>query len=102
MANLSPTTVAINTIAQCLANAASAARELDSSISDDLRSLLRVALSEADRVRKASRKAAAAAKREGSKPEKKSSTRTRSVEQAPAPKQKGRRKAAAANGVVAH
>jgi hypothetical protein len=63
MANLSPSTVAINTIAHCLANALDASTGLDASMSADLRALLRVAAGEVDRVRKSNRKAAVAAKR---------------------------------------
>jgi hypothetical protein len=59
MANMSPTTQAVNTIAQCLANAAEAARGLNLSASQDLRSLLHIAACEAERVRKAIRKPAA-------------------------------------------
>ena len=49
----------MDSISQCLAAAAEAARRLDTSKSEDLRSLLRIAGSETDRVRKASRRRAA-------------------------------------------
>jgi hypothetical protein len=106
MGKLSPSTIAINTIAQSLANSASAARDLDAGISEDLRSLLHLAVCEIDRVRKAQRKAASAAKRAADKPgnksEKKSSPKQkRNAEVAAAPKQKVRRKLTV-NGISAH
>jgi hypothetical protein len=58
MANMSSTTAAIESIAQHLARACEAARGLDAMMSQDLQSLLRIAGCEADRVRKAGRKAA--------------------------------------------
>lgn len=104
MPNLSPSTIAINTIAHNLANAANAARDLDTAISQDLRALLHLAASEVDRVRKASRKAAAAAKRSSAKTvksEKPAPTkRAKSVEAPVAAKPRGRRKASS-NGVLA-
>jgi len=63
MASLSPNTIAINTIAHNLANAADAIVALDATISEELRALIRLANAELGRVRKASRKAASAAKR---------------------------------------
>ncbi len=104
MSKLSPSTVAINTIAHCLANASNAVSELDASLSQDLRSLLHLAACEVDRVRKANRKAASAAKRAASgktaKSGKKASTkRAKSIEAPVAAKTRGRRKAAV-NGVL--
>lgn len=107
MSTLSPTTVAINTIAHCLANAMNAASGLDAAMSEDLRVLLRIAAGEVDRVRKANRKAASVAKRAAGKSERKSEKkaspkRAGKSDVMAAPKQKGRRKAEAVNGVVAH
>ncbi len=111
MANLSPSTVAINTIAHCLANAMDASAGLDAVLSEDLRALLRVTAGELDRVRKANRKAAAAAKRataavkkSGSKRSRKAQTKAEKTEEQPKQaKSKGRnRKAEAANGVLTH
>ncbi len=105
MANLSPTTVAINTIAHNLANAAEALKGLDPALSEDLRALLNVAAGEIARVRKAARKAAAATKRSGgdavkSKKKAASASKKAPVVDAPAPKPKTRRKAA--NGMTTH
>ena len=108
MSNLSPSTVAINTIAHCLANALDASAGLDMTVSDDLRALLRVAAGEVDRVRKANRKAMTAAKRAngGSSAKKTKSKRARAEEtevQAKPAKPKNRsRKAEASNGLVTH
>jgi hypothetical protein len=108
MANLSPSTVAINTIAHCLANALDASSGLDASMSADLRALLRVASGEIDRVRKSNRKAAAAAKRapaaQSGKKAKSKRARAEETEAQPKPaKSKSRsRKAQAANGLVTH
>ena len=108
MANLSPSTVAINTIAHCLANALDASTGLDASMSADLRALLRVASGEVDRVRKSNRKAAAAAKRapatQCGKKSKSKRARAEETESQPKPaKSKSRsRKADALNGVVTH
>ena len=110
MANLSPSTVAINTIAHCLANAMDASAGLDSALSADLRALLRIATGEIDRVRKANRKAASAAKRAAQSVKKSGSKRARKAEakaeieaQPKQAKAKRRnRKAEAANGVVTH
>jgi hypothetical protein len=106
MSNLSPSTVAINTIAHCLANAAAAACELDAALAQDLRSLLHLASCEVDRVRKANRKAAAAAKRAGGKPDKSekkaTAKRARATETPVEAKPKARRKASTINGVTAH
>jgi hypothetical protein len=108
MANLSPSTVAINTIAHCLANALDASSGLDASMSADLRALLRVASGEVDRVRKSNRKAAAAAKRAPAAPsgKKAKSKRARAdvteVQQKPEKSKSRIRKAQAANGLVTH
>ena len=107
MAHLSPSTVAINTVAHCLANALDASTGLDSAISQDIRGLLRIASGEIDRVRKANRKAQTAARRAAQQFEKKSKSKRAPVEQIQAQpklaKPKGRvRKAEAANGVGAH
>ncbi len=69
MSTLSPSTVAINTIAHSLANALNAAAGLDATQSEDLCALLRIAAGEVDRVRKANRKAASAVKRAAKKSE---------------------------------
>jgi hypothetical protein len=108
MANPSPSTAAINTIAHCLANALDASAGLDTTVSDDLRALLRIAVGEIDRVRKANRKATTAAKRAngGSSGKKTKSKRARAEETEAQPKpgkSKSRpRKAEAANGLVTH
>lgn len=107
MSTLSPTTVAINTIAHCLANAMNASAGLDAAISEDLRALLRLAAGEADRVRKASRKAASAAKRATNKSESKSVKKASSksagkADVAAVSKPKARRKVELVNGLVAH
>jgi hypothetical protein len=108
MANPSPSTAAINTIAHCLANALDASAGLDTTVSDDLRALLRIAVGEIDRVRKANRKATTAAKRAngGSSGKKTKSKRARAEEteaQAQPAKPKSRsRKAEAANGLATH
>ena len=108
MGNHSPSTVAINTIAHCLANALDASVGLDTTGADDLRALLRVAVGEVDRVRKANRKATTAAKRTngGSSGKKTKSKRARAEEteaQAQPAKPKSRsRKAEATNGLVTH
>lgn len=106
MANLSPSTVAINTIAHCLANALDASAGLDSALSADLRALLHITTGEIDRVRKANRKAASAAKRAGQSGKKSASKSARkaAIEEQPKPaKSKGRsRKADAVNGAVTH
>jgi|SRR5208337_284830 len=102
MANPSPSTLAIDSIAQCLANAAEAARGLNCAASQDLCSLLQIAACEAERVRKAIRKAAP--KKAAAKADKKSTKRQRVSETKVAPQQaRSRRKVAAtANGVAAH
>ncbi len=108
MANLSPTTVAINTIAHNVANALDACIGLDASMSEDLRALLRIATTEIDRVRKANRKAAAAAKRtSGQSGKKGGSKRARKVQaeeqSKPAkPKAARSRKAETGNSVITH
>ncbi len=108
MANLSPSTVAINTIAHCIANAMDASSGLDATISEDLRALLRIAATEVDRVRKSNRKAMTAAKRTSGGPSgKKSKTkqaRSEKVEASAKPaKPKSRsRKAEAVNGLITH
>jgi len=105
MAHLSPSAAAINAIAHCLANALDASTGLDARMSEDLRAMLRIAAGEVDRVRKANRKAATAAKRASGEPEKKSRKRARAEEteaQRKPAKSKGRvRKAEAANSVIA-
>jgi hypothetical protein len=63
MPNASPVTLAAESIAQCLLSASEAARRLDPAASQDLRSLLHIAICETERVRKAMRKTAAAAKK---------------------------------------
>ena len=109
MANLSPSTVAINTIAHCIANAMDASSGLDATMSEDLRALLRIAATEIDRVRKSNRKAASVAKRaSGGQSGKKSKSKRARVEvvevtevQPKTGKSKSRsRKAVAANGLV--
>jgi len=107
MSNLSPSTVAINTIAHCLANALDVSAGLDTTVAEDLRALLRVAAGEVDRVRKANRKATTAAKRvNGSTGKKTKSKRARAEEteaQAQPAKPKSRsRKAEATNGLATH
>jgi hypothetical protein len=107
MSNLSPSTVAINTIAHCLANALDVSAGLDTTVADDLRALLRIAVGEVDRVRKANRKATTAAKRvNGSSGKKTKSKRARAEEteaQAQPAKPKSRsRKAEATNGLATH
>jgi hypothetical protein len=108
MANLSPSTVAINTIAHCLANALDVSAGLDTTESDDLRALLRIAVGEVDRVRKANRKATTAAKRAngGSSGKKTKSKHARAEEveaQAKPAKPKSRgRKAEATVGLATH
>jgi len=107
MANLSPSTVAINTVAHCIANALDASAGLDAVISEDLRALLRIAATEVDRVRKTNRKASLATKRSADQSGKKSKTKRAPVEETVAQlkpaKAKGRgRKAQTANGIVAH
>ncbi len=108
MANLSPSTVAINTIAHCLANALDASSGLDASMAADLRALLRVASGEVDRVRKSNRKAAAAAKRAPAEQAGKKAKSKRAiaevieVQQKPGKSKSRSRKAQAANGLVTH
>ena len=111
MANLSPSTVAINRIAHCLANALDASSGLDASMSADLRALLRVASGEIDRVRKSNRKAATAAKRapatqSGKKSKSKRAgsevTEVTEVQQKPGKSKSRSRKAQAPNGLVTH
>jgi hypothetical protein len=100
MANISPANQAVDSIVQCLANASEAARRLDNAVSNDLRSLLRLAGCEAERVRKAARKQSAS-KKPASKSAKSPVKRERAVVAKMAPQTKGRRRAAA-NGVAAH
>jgi hypothetical protein len=101
MANVSPQKAAIDTIVKSLAGAVVAARALDLSASNDLRSLLSIAAGEAERVRKATRRTAPAIK---SAPKKaKSGTalkRGASVAVKAAPRLKVRRKPAAVNGAA--
>jgi hypothetical protein len=99
MANQSPSTAAINSIAQCVANAAEAARSLDAAVSQDIRSLLHLAACEAERVRKMSRKTAAAPKLAPKQAEKKAkAARPQTVAVKVIPQQKSRRKVATLNG----
>lgn len=99
MANISPTTAAIDMIAQHLSHAAEAACALDAMAAQDLRSLLHIAGCEAERVRKASRKAAR--KTAAKATEKHAAKRERGVMVKAAPQQtRGRRKAATANGAA--
>jgi hypothetical protein len=100
MANISPATQAIDSIAQCLANASEAVRRLDSAVSNDLRSLLRLAGGEAERVRKAARKASPSKKPTASKSAKSPAKRAPIAKVAP---QQGKsRRRAVANGAAAH
>src|SRR3974390_3208798 len=101
MANLSLATHAIDSIAQCLATASAAARRLDSAVSNDLRSLLHIAGCEAERVRKAARKASAP-KKPAAKSAKSQPKRTRGTMAKMAPQQGKSRRRAAANGAAAH
>ena len=108
MANLSPSTVAINTIAHCIANAMDASAGLDVAMSEDLRALLRIAATEIDRVRKSNRKAASAAKRtsggqSGKKPKAKRARASQTEAPSKPAKSKSRsRKAESLNGLVTH
>jgi hypothetical protein len=100
MANMSPTTAAIVSISQHLAHAAEAARGLDMKVSEDLRSLLRIAGCEAERVRKSSRKLSAS-KKAASKAAKQPAKRVRAGVAKVMPQQgRGRRRAAIANGMA--
>jgi hypothetical protein len=101
MANMSPTTAAIASIAQHLAQACEAARGLDAMASQDLRSLLRIAGCEAERVRKSSRKAAAS-KKPAVKAAKQPAKRGRAVMAKATMQQqgKGRRRATTVNGMA--
>jgi hypothetical protein len=101
MANISPATYAINSIAQCLTTASEAACRLDTAVSSDLRSLLHIAGCEAERVRKAARKAAAS-KKPVSKSGKSPAKRQRAAIAKVAPQQAKSRRRAAANGAAAH
>jgi hypothetical protein len=101
MANISPANQAIDSIAQCLANASEAARRLDNAISNDLRSLLRIAGCEAERVRKTARKHSAS-KKPAPKSAKGPAKRERAEVAKMAPQQTKGRRRAAANGVAAH
>ena len=101
MASLSPTTLAIDSIAHCLATASEAVRRLDGSVSNDLRSLLHIAGCEAERVRKAARKAGAA-KKPASKSAKSPARRERTAMAKQAPRQAKSRRKAAANGAAAY
>jgi hypothetical protein len=101
MANLSPTTLAIDSIAQCIATASAAVRRLDGAVSNDLRSLLHITGCEAERVRKAARKARAS-KKPASKSAKSPVKRVRTAMAKLAPQQAKSRRKAAANGAAAH
>ncbi|MBI4724241.1 MAG: hypothetical protein HY765_04435 [Rhodomicrobium sp.] len=98
MANVSPSTLAINSITQCLAAASEAAYELDLAVSQNLRCLLHIAGCEAERVRRAARNAAPkkSAPAAGKKPVKRE--RVTGIKAAPQPK--SRRKAVPANGIA--
>jgi hypothetical protein len=105
MANMSPTTAAIESIAKNIAQACEAARGLDGMMSQDLQSLLRIAGGECDRVRKASRKAARmrASKAAPAAAKKPAAKRVRAAAAAKSAMQgqaRGRRKAAYANGIA--
>src|SRR3974390_716929 len=91
MANISPSSNALDSITECLAAAAAAARGLDFEAAQDLRSLLHVASREASRARKSVRKEATA-KRSSAKKNAVKAT----VKAAPQPAA-GRRKAGRAN-----
>jgi hypothetical protein len=101
MANISPVTYAIDSIAQCLVTASEAARRLDSAVSNDLRSLLHIAGCEAERVRKAARKAGASKKRVSGSA-KSPAKRARAAVAKMAPRQVKSRRRATANGAGAH
>jgi hypothetical protein len=101
MANISPVTQALNSIAQCLAAASEAARKLDLAQSQHLRSLLQIAGCEAERVRKASRKASKKSVAKIVKSSAKSSSKTIRAAKPALQQAKGRRKAAMANGAAA-
>lgn len=98
MAQTSPMTLAINSIAQCLAAASEAARELDLALSQDLRSLLHLASCEADRVRKASRRRSQAASAKQAK--KQPAAKVRNARSLAAAPQRKSRKAATVNGAA--
>jgi hypothetical protein len=101
MANISPVTYAIDSIAQCLVSASEAARRLDITVSSDLRSLLHIAGCETERVRKAARKARAS-KKPASKSAKSPGRRPRAAIAKMAPQQAKSRRRANANGAAAH
>jgi len=101
MPNPSSTTLAINSIAQCLATASAAARQLDSAAATDLRSLLHIAGCEAERVRKVARKASTP-KKPASKSAKSPAKRERAPMARTAPQQARGRRKSAANGVAAY
>ncbi|MGO9547685.1 MAG: hypothetical protein ACLPPF_23205 [Rhodomicrobium sp.] len=99
MPNSSPAVYAIDSIAQCLATAAEAVCVLDVVASRDLRSLLQIAACEVERVRKATRKAAAPKKvaaKAGKKPAK------REAKAVPLQTKSRRKAAATVNGAAAH
>jgi hypothetical protein len=105
MPNMSPTTAAIESIAKNLAQACEAARGLNAVMSQDLQSLLRIAGCEAERVRKASRKATrakasksmiAAAKKPAAKRLRRAVVAKSAMQAQP----RGRRKAAFVNGAA--
>jgi hypothetical protein len=101
MANISPATQAIDSITQCLAAACEAARRLDTKVSGDLRSLLHIAGGEAERVRKAARKARMS-KKPVSKSAKSPAKRERAAAAKMAPQQAKSRRRVSANGAAAH
>jgi hypothetical protein len=105
MANVSPSIAAIGAISQCLAAACEAARGLDHAKYHDLCSLLCIATSECERVRKATRKPAmqrksAVKSEKAAKPEKKTVKQAAMVNAAAKPR--GRKKAAAPVNGIAH
>jgi hypothetical protein len=105
MANVSSSIAAIDTVAKCLSAAAEAARGLDHAKSRDLCSLLTVTASEAERVRKATRKTSAPRKMavkapKAAKPEKKIVKQASMANMAVKPR--GRKKAAAPANGIAH
>jgi hypothetical protein len=99
MANISPATYAIDSIAQCLATACDAARRLDMTVSSDLRSLLHIAGCEVERVRKAARKSRAS-KKPASKSAKRAAKPRAMAAKVPSQSARGRRRAGV-NGATA-
>ncbi len=104
MANLSPVNSAMDTIVLSLQTASEAAGALDLQISENLRSLLRLAASEAERVRKPARKPAAPKKAAAKAGKKRAKSESAAEANAAAPKQpkRGRKAAAMVNGSATH